>query len=521
MLYDVAPTVGPPDPCSAPKQRKLDSCSVSPNSILGCMMNQDQSLYHNNNNTVDDLAFKDTHATLSVPGDVWADAALKNMMGSLMKPEATVQDMMDTLQQILGENELADTLDVEPDELKSWESTLLKLSTSCDASDDLCDVLSSDILTYVEEQLQREGVFQMADQLDEIPPCVDLQSQTHQNFSWAGEPQKQLLPSRGQQVSQLGAPVCGTVKLTHIDLPQSSAGLDGPALQLINFQPSSGRHLESCSQGQPGVEDSSLGPFSLRRPPANQDHCHQVTQPIQNHLASVQENPVFTFQGNHWSSTSAQVDHFLDSYSDHVSSQRAFVANPPVSGCLQGHLGHQNSDRQKQSWSLDQQQLHQHTSAGPQHEGACLNQRNPLQKAVNGRSLLRSSETSSVPYAAQHSGTSSTCMFANVGPSTPSCSRLNPTGQQIPSQYSCLYGGAPGGGAVPGMTSVLNPDEMALTCKTSMALGPEDLRVQPQLYLNVSDNHIQVRAEKTPIQSSRPQFPTAEYDKMFICLLLV
>lgn len=506
MLYDVTPSIGPPDQGSAPKQRKLDNCSVSPNSMLSFMMSQDQSLYRNNNNntvtSMDDLAFEDTHATLSVPGDVWVDP-------TLMKSDATVQEMMDTLQQILGENELTDALEVEPEELKSWESTLLKLSTSCDLSDDLCDILSNDVLTYVEDQLQREGAFQTPDQLAQIPPCVDLQSQTQQSFSWTGEPQNQLLPSRGPLVSQVGAPVCGTVKLTHIDLPQtSSAGLDAPALQLINFQQSSGLQLESCAQEQPRVAGSNLGAFSLQ--PANQNHCNHMTQPIQNHPAGVQEpNPVFNFRGNHWSSNSSQVDHVLDPYAGHSSGQRGFVANPPASGCLQGHfaLRDQNSDHQKQSWSLDQQQqLHHHTSDGPQHVGARLSQRNPLHGAVNGRSLFQNCEPANVPYAAQHGVTSSSCMFGNVAPPAPSCQRMNPTGNQMTSQSSCLYGGVPGGGAVPGMTSVLNPDETALACKTGMALGPEDLLAQAQPYLNVSDNHTQVRAEKRQIQSSSPVF---------------
>lgn len=503
MLYDVAPAIAPPDPCSAPKQRKLDG-PISPNSILGCMMNQDQSLYHNNNNTItsiDDLAFKDTHATLSVPGDLWLDATFRNMTGSLMKSEATVQDMMDTLKQILGGDELADSLEVEPEELKSWESTLLKLSSSCELGDDLCNILSNDVLMYVQEQLQREGLFKTPDQLDEIPPCLDLPGQIHQNFGWTGEPHGQLPPSRGQLVSQLGAPVCGTMKLTHVDLPQvSSAGLDAPALQLISFQQSSGLQPQSCTQDQPRVTDGDLGAFPRRRTPANQNHCPQMAQPIQKQPAGVQEpDNVFLFQGNGWSSKSSPVDHFVDSYADQISSQRGFAAN----GCLQGHFGprDQSSDHQKQSWSLDQRQLHLHASDGPRGLGARLHQRNLRHAAVNGRSLLKSCQTPSVPYAAQHSGTSSTCMFSSGAASTPSCQSLNPTGNQITSNTSCLYGGLPGGGAVPGMTSVLNPDETSLSRKPTVVQNPEDLLVQPQPYLHVSDNRTQVRAEKTPAQS--------------------
>lgn len=494
FLYDMAPTVGgPPEPCSAPKQRKLDNCSLSPESMLGCMMNQDQSLYHNNNTitSLDDLAFRDSHATLSVPGDVWADATLKNVTGALMKPESVVQDMMDTLQQILGENELRDSLEVEPEELKSWESTLLKLSSSCEMSEDLCDILSNDVLTYVEEQLQRDGAFAPPELLEEVPPCVELQSQAQQAFSWPCEPQDRDL------LSQVGAPVCGTMKLTHIDLPPlSSAAFNGPTLQLINFQQSSGLRLD-----QQGVEDSSsssgLGAFPLRRPAANQNHCHQMPQPNQNQ----EPNPVFSVQADQWSSSSGQV-HSVDPYADHPPRQRGFVANPQAPGCLQAPFGlrEEKSDHQNQTWSLD----HQHVSDGPQQVGSCLSQTNPLggvaaiQNTINGRSP----QTSRVPFAAQHGGKSSTCMFSTVGPS---CQRLNPTGTQITPQSSCLYGDLPGGGAVPGMTNVLNPDEMALTCNSSLALGPEDLLVHPQQYLNVSENHTQVKLRSgDPVHS----FPT-------------
>lgn len=551
MLYDVTPTIGPPDPCSAPKQRKLDNSSISPNSLLGCMINQDQSLYHNNNTvaSIDDLAFKDTHATVSVPGDAWMDTTFKHVTGSLTTSDATVQDMMDTLQQILGENELTKALDVEPDELKSWESTLLKLS-ACDVSDDLSDILNNDILMYVEEQLQREGGLKVLDQLDDIPPCVaplDLQSHNQegpgqQNFGWIGEPQNELLPNRGQLISPLGAPVCGTMKLIHIDPPQlRSAGLDGPTLQHIGFQQSSDLPRDACTLEQSMVEDSDLGAFALRQPAANQGHFNQMPPPTQNHHqmrtpASVQgKNPVFSSPGNHWSSTSNQVDHFVDPYADNNPSQQGFAANP--SSCLQGHfaLQSQNSDRHKPAWSLDQQQLHHHASDGRQHVGACLNQmsgfqRDPLhgavtvQNAVNGGSPFKNTETSNVAYAAQQNLSSGTCMFSNAAPSSPPRHMLNASAHQMGSKSSCLYRGLPGGVAVPGMANVLNPDESALTCKTTMALGPEDLlaqqQQQQQQYLHFSDTHTQVTAGKTLLPSSTLQFSSAQHVCEFISFVI-
>ncbi|XP_032362381.1 aryl hydrocarbon receptor isoform X2 [Etheostoma spectabile] len=248
LLYDIAPTVDIPDPCSAPKQRKLDNYTVSPDSILGCMLSQDQSIYceHNDTlNSLNDTAFKDTHATVSVPGDLWQLTSPKPAMGSLVKSEGTVQDMMETLQQILGDSDLCNTVDVEPEELKSWESTLLKISNnSCEINEELDHILSNDILSYVEEQLQKEGGFKLPDQLNEIPSCLstlDLQNQIPgqagvQNFGWPLEPQNQLIPNEGQMVTGQPTPVVGMMKLTHMDLPQLSSGLNGPTLQQIASQ---------------------------------------------------------------------------------------------------------------------------------------------------------------------------------------------------------------------------------------------------------------------------------------------
>lgn len=551
MLYDVTPTVGTPD--SAIKQSKLDSYSISPNSLLGCMLNQDQSIYceHNNGNSLNDVAFKDTHATVSVPGDVWMDAAPKHVTGSLMQSEATVQDMMNTLQQILGENDLTNALDVGPDELKSWESTLLKMNTSCEMSEDLNDILSNDILSYVEEQLQREGGFKLPDQLDDIPPCLstlDPQNQNpdqEQNFSWPLEPQNQLIPNGGQMITRQLTSVQGMMKLTHIDLPLSSSGLNGPTLQQIPsqqmFPTTSGLQLgttgnigapvsfnpslvDSCAQSQNQgrtlqAKGTNLGAFSLRQTSTNQIQSNQMAQSRQNHLQMRMPNlpvglqdqsttPVFNFQGNQWSSNSNQADGFVDSYTPNISKEQSFTADPSSSSCLQGHfaLQTQNSEIQRQSWPLEQQQQQQ-ISSGQQQMGACFNQmsgfqRNPLpgvvavQNAVHSRSTFRTPETSNVPFPVQQNVApppSSTCMFSNAAPSAPPCQRLNPVSNQIPSKSSCFYQSLPGGGSVPGMTAVPNPNEAALSCKTTTGLNPDELLVQQQQYLNFSELHTQVK----------------------------
>lgn len=541
--------MAPPDSCSAPKQRKLDSYSVSPQSLLGCMLNQDQSIYceHNTStlNSLNDVAFKDTHATVSVPGDIWPDASPTHVTGSLLKSESTIQDMMDTLQQILAENDLTDALDVEPDELKSWESTLLKMSSSGELNEDLSCVLNNDILSYVEEQLQREGGLKLPDQLDEIPPCLstlDLQSQNaeqEQNFSWPLDAQNQLIPNGEHMICRQATPGQGMMKLTHIDLPLSSSGLNGPTLQEITSQ----LMLPTSAGPQPGAtgnlgapvtynsslldswaptqnqgrtlqaKDNNLQGFPLRQPSANQIQSNQMAPPMQNQLqvmtpnlpGGLQDqspNHVFNFQGNQWGSHLNPADCFVDSYTQNMNKEQGFPADAPPSSCLQGHfaLQTQNNELQRQPWPLEPLQI----SGGHQQMSNCLNQmsgfqRNPpsgvvaVQNAVQDR--FRPSETLNVFPVQQNVAPppSSACMFDNAV--VPPCQRLNSTGNQIPPKPSCIYQSSPKGGSVPGMTAVPNPDEAALSCNTATGLNPEELLVQQQ-YLNFSKLHTQVRTSK-------------------------
>ncbi|KAM6893096.1 aryl hydrocarbon receptor 2 [Lycodopsis pacificus] len=536
LLYDVAPTVDVPDPCSGPKQRKLDDYTVSRESILGCMLSQDQSLYceHNKNNafnTLNDAAFKDTHATVSVPRDMWELATPKPPVGSLVKSEATVQDMMETLQQIIGENDLSDTLDVGPEELKSWESTLLKMSSSsCEMNENLDDILSNDILMYVEEQLQREGGFKLPDYLS----TLDLQNQNpeqEQNFGWPLEPQNQLIPNGGQMVAGQAPPVLGHMKLTHMDVPQlglnsptlqqtTSAGLQlGPPGAPVTFSPSMAAQAQNQLRTlQVAAKDNNRGSFSLRQPSANQIHPNQPAQPMQSQLQMRMPNvptglqdqgaarhlsPGFNVQGNQWNSSSnaSRADNFVETYAQNISTFPASLSSP---SCVQGRfaLKTQNNVNQRPAWSLDQQLI----SGGPQQMGARLLQtsgfqRNPLH-AVNSGPMFRTPETSNVPFPVQNvpeppppAAPPSSCMFTN-GPAAEPVNgvhisqRLNPVGHQMPSNPSCFYQGLPRGASVPGMTTVPDPDEAQLSFQVTAGLDPDGLLLlqqQQQQYRNFSE----------------------------------
>lgn len=159
-----------------------------------------------------------------------------------------------------------------------------------------------------------------------------------------------------------------------------------------------------------------------------------------------------------------------------------------------------------------QQQQQQQIPSGHQQVGACLNsmsgfQRNPLpgvvavQNNVHNHPTFRTPETANVAFTTQQgvaSAPSSTCMFANTAPSAPSCQRLNPVSAQIPSKPSCFYQSLPGGGSVPGMTALPNPEEAPLSCKAATGLNPDELLVQPQPYLNFSELHTQVNRPENP-----------------------
>uniref|UniRef100_A0A3Q1IKW2 Aryl hydrocarbon receptor n=1 Tax=Anabas testudineus TaxID=64144 RepID=A0A3Q1IKW2_ANATE len=552
LLYEIAPTVEIPDSCSAPKQRKVDNYSVSPDSLLGCMLRQDQSIYCEHNsantfNTLNDVAFKDTHATVNVPGDAWQLPSPKPAVGSLLPSEDTVQDMMETLQQILGDNNFTESLDVEPDELKGWESMLLKMSTtSGDLGEELNNILNNDILTYVEEQLQKNGGLKLPDQLDDVPAylsTLDLHNQNpdqdqEPNFGWPIKPQNQLVPNKGQMTAGQMPPSLGIMKLTHLDLPGDS-DLSSASLQQIVPQASVGLGnigapmtlnpslVNTCGQAQNQLRtskvnsnDHNLGTFRQ----TNQLPSNQLGQTTQNSLQmrtpnpsidlqdqSANLNPMFNMQGNQWN-PSVQVDNFVEMYNQNISTQPGFTADPKLPSCLQGHfaLQTQNNENQRQSWPLQQQQ--QLTSGGQQQMGVCLNpmsgfQANSVlgavapQNPIKNRPMFNPPEMSNAPFISQEDleppplGPSSSCMFSNTNPTVPingvplsqmpSYQRMNLAGNQIPSKSSCFYQGVPGGESMKGVAVIPNPDEAALSCQMTTGLEANGLMMQQQ-YVNFS-----------------------------------
>ncbi|XP_023829189.1 aryl hydrocarbon receptor [Salvelinus sp. IW2-2015] len=310
VLYEVGPSLDVadiPTQSKGPKIRKMEEeMALDPDSMLGSMLRQDQSVYMQTSPSEpssdppnpqelcswEDQAFSNSHAMANVPGDSW-----QSQLHTMPKPDAgireesTVQDLMETLQQIIGDNSLCSSLDVDPTELKDWENTLLKMSSSnCEMSEDLDDILNHDILSYVEEHLFKEnGGLKMPEHLGsmlgsvsvnntilEVPECltnVDLQGNTMmpggKGFNWGVDPQQnQLLGMGGLSAAETVSNVRGMMKLTHMG---SQMGLNGPTLQQA-----SSRNTFAQSLGKNLGLESNANPLAFN--PSLTGSCAQVRQ---------------------------------------------------------------------------------------------------------------------------------------------------------------------------------------------------------------------------------------------------
>ncbi|XP_021464548.2 aryl hydrocarbon receptor [Oncorhynchus mykiss] len=310
VLYEVGLSLDVadvPTQSKGPKIRKMaEEMALDPDSLLGSILKQDQAIYMQTSPSEpsseppnpqelcswEDQAFSNSHAMANVPGDSWqSQHHTMPRPDASIREESTVQDLMETLQQIIGDNSLCSSLNVDPTELKDWENTLLKMSSSnCEMSEDLDDILNHDILSYVEEHLFKEnGGLKMPEHLGsllgsvsvnnpllEVPEClknVDLQGNTMmpggKGFNWGVDPQQnQLLGMGGLSAAETVSNVRGMMKLTHMG---SQMGLNAPTLQQA-----SSRNTFAQSLGENLGLQSNANPLAFN--PALAGSCAQVRQ---------------------------------------------------------------------------------------------------------------------------------------------------------------------------------------------------------------------------------------------------
>ncbi|KAL4635606.1 aryl hydrocarbon receptor-like [Arapaima gigas] len=163
VLYETGPTLDMPDINGRAKMQKMsDGQAVDPDSLLGLMLKQDQSAYLKQPDPQFSLdqAFMDSHALLNVPSDAWQQ--ITQRLDNNVKEEPPVKAMLDTLEQILEDQDILQDLNIDEAELEEWENALLRMNTSSSgASVELDDILTEDIFCYVEDtMLKASGISQ-------------------------------------------------------------------------------------------------------------------------------------------------------------------------------------------------------------------------------------------------------------------------------------------------------------------------------------------------------------------------
>ncbi|XP_035249018.1 aryl hydrocarbon receptor-like [Anguilla anguilla] len=163
VLYENSPTLDLPNISANGKASQVKNVpgqkGLDPNSILGCMLQQDKSVYAQlpepDPQATLDSAFMDSRALVNIPGDPWQQEAPKPSCA--IKEEASVMAMMDTLQEIMSGGSLQD-LEVDPAELEQWEDALLRMNIGDgDASEEFADILNNEVFSYVEGILFKEN----------------------------------------------------------------------------------------------------------------------------------------------------------------------------------------------------------------------------------------------------------------------------------------------------------------------------------------------------------------------------
>ncbi|XP_038153432.1 aryl hydrocarbon receptor-like [Cyprinodon tularosa] len=458
QLYELPLSLEVSDLCSAPKQRKLDDESSNSHSLLGCLMNQDHSIYcqhekPNSINQLSDVAFQDTHAT---PREVKPKPPVED---PLLKLDPTVQDMVETLEQIFGDADVIGAVDVGPEELQSWENSLINFTTNNEVfKEDLNDILRSDILSYVAEQLQKEGGLMFPGQLDK-PSAAELQNP---DLSWPFLAQNQLTPNGGEVLVEQPPPLSGTMKLSHLDFPPMSS----PGGNVLQPQLPSSLKLSSstnqmfnpsCRQTHSQQSVFKTSPTDLASQlNANQTPA-QLGGPVPDPNAGGTLNPMFLFMGNQCNGANTHRN-FMEPYAPEVSTKPSLSADPSSSRYTLRALNGQQ-----------------------QRSGLSVNQISGFQTSPTIQNAFRTPETLQFPEQLD-------CMFRKAAaPNLPNGIHPGQTATdafQIPAKTSCYYQALPQGGpvAVPP-----TPEEAVMSYQMAAGVKTNGLMMQ-QPFLHFTEN---------------------------------
>ncbi|XP_062390414.1 aryl hydrocarbon receptor-like [Sardina pilchardus] len=163
ILYENTPSLDIEEICNTGKAAKIrkvfEDNEVPSDSLLGCFYKQDHSAYMQSDSESQysmEKVFMETRALVNVPSNSWQNEAPDTK-------DTTLAAMLETIGQMAGDSDLGSALqgmDVGNSEVKDWENALLRLAKTKDTIDSsmsLDDILTEDILSYLEDTLLKES----------------------------------------------------------------------------------------------------------------------------------------------------------------------------------------------------------------------------------------------------------------------------------------------------------------------------------------------------------------------------
>lgn len=276
VLYETTPS---PDMTKISTQIKEGKISkpamLAPSSLLSSMLKQDEYIYQPNSDPNSQFClektFWDSHALQCVHGKSW-EGAEKSTVG--IKKESTVQDMMESLQQIIGDSSMCGNLkelSLDQEELKEWENTLLQMNnlSSTEESAEVNGILTNDIFSYVENMLFKECSNNMNEQLPECLSEMQLQEDLNDLIGLskgleAGSPGKGMMKfahvGPEMPLGQQANPVEPFVELCESMIVDSSiSGQQNQATLVQPMAPSQQNQAELQMQVQNHVQSGNMG----------------------------------------------------------------------------------------------------------------------------------------------------------------------------------------------------------------------------------------------------------------------
>lgn len=265
VLYENNPSLNIADICDTGKAAKIrkvfEDNELDPDSLLGSFYKQSHAAYMQPDSESQfsmEKVFMESRALVNVPSTSWQHETCDTK-------DATLSAILDTFEQMAAGDDLGTALqgmDMDSSELNDWETALMRLRpiTKDGGESSLDDILTDDILSYLEETLVKESpdciqaLPQNCVRQDNGVPISKFHTGQRVNFGGSCVNGANTFPTNMRSVQQgFGAPD-SAIKDTQIALPESDSIPPLQDLQLDDIFPK----LQNCN----GLQQNGLATSS-------------------------------------------------------------------------------------------------------------------------------------------------------------------------------------------------------------------------------------------------------------------